>query len=99
MELPSHLHHLFWDSRPETIDTEAQASVILERALEYGTLSAVRWALATYGAARVERFLRERGVRTLSRKTLSLWTVLLGLEDEACFASSSLRRSRLFWDY
>ena len=99
MSLPPHLHHLFWDCHPETLDTEAHAPFILERILEYGSLRAARWALETYGAERLEAFLRERGVRTLSRKTLSLWTLLLGLEGEACFATSSLTRSRPFWSY
>lgn len=99
MSLPSHLHDLFWDCSPETLDTEAHAPFILERVLEYGSFRAARWALETYGAERLSRFLRERGVRTLSRKTLSLWTLLLGLEGEACFAASSLTRSRPFWNY
>ncbi len=99
MTLPSRFHALFWDCRPDALDTEAHAPFILERVLEYGSLTAVRWALETYGGPRIERFLRERGVRTLSRKTLSLWTVLLGLEADPCFARSSLKASRTFWDY
>ena len=99
MNLPPEFHHLFWDCRPETIDTETHGPFILERVLEYGSLAAVRWALKTYGAERLKGFLRERGVRTLSRKTLSFWTLQLGLEGEACFEKSSLTRSRPFWNY
>jgi hypothetical protein len=97
--LPLFLHPLFWDCRPESIDVETHAPFILERVLEYGALSAARWALETYGAERIAAFLRARGVRVLSRKTLSLWTVLLGLESEPCFETSSLSRSRPFWNY
>ncbi len=99
MNLPPDLHHLFWDCRPESLDTETHAPFILGRILEYGSLAAVRWALRTYGTQRLERFLRERGVRALSRKTLSFWTLLLDLEGEACFERSSLSRSRPFWNY
>lgn len=99
MNLPPNLHHLFWDCRPESIDTEAQAPFVLERTLEYGSLAAVRWALNTYGIGRVKEFLRDRGVRTLSRKTLSFWTLLLDLEGEECFERSSLNRNRPFWNY
>jgi hypothetical protein len=67
--------------------------------MEYGSLGSVRWALDVYGPDRIRQFLRTRGARTLSRKTLSFWTVLLDLEDEACFKVSSLRRSRPFWNY
>jgi hypothetical protein len=96
---PQFLAPLFWDHPLGSIDTEAHAFFVLERVLEYGSLEAARWALATYGSRRLEEFLRRRGVRVLSRKTLSLWTVLLGLEGEECFATSSLSRSRPSWDY
>ena len=99
MTLPDFLVPLFWDYPPGSIDSETQAFVVLERVLEYGSLEAARWALATYGPGRLEEFLRRRGVRVLSRKTLSFWTVLLGLEGEECFATSSLSRSRPFWNY
>jgi len=96
--LPQNLHSLFWDCRPETVDTEAHAAFIMERILDYGTLAGVRWVLETYGDGRVKAFLRSRGARTLSRKTVSFWTMLLGLEDEVCFERSSLTRSRVFWN-
>ena len=99
MSLPPTLHPLFWDCRPEDLDAEAHAPFILERVLEYGTLAGARWALATYGPDRVAVFLRNRGARTLSRKTLGFWAMLLGLEGEACFEKSSLSRNRAFWNY
>jgi uncharacterized protein DUF6922 len=99
VKLPATLHPLFWDCRPESIDSDAHAPLVLERVLEYGSLASVRWALDMYGSDRIRQFLRTRGARTLSRKTLSFWTVLLDLEDEACFEASSLRRSRPFWNY
>lgn len=99
MQLPAEFHHLFWDARPETIDPEAHAPFVLERLLEYGSLAAVRWAFRAYGAERITDFLRGRGRRTLSRKTLGFWVLILGLEEEACFETSSLKSSRSFWDY
>jgi len=99
VNLPAEFHDLFWDCRPEALDTDLHAPFILERLLEYGSLTTARWALDSYGPERLKTFLRERGVRTLSRKTLSFWTLLLGLEGEACFDTSSLKRSRPFWNY
>ena len=96
---PALLVPLFWDYPPGAIDTDTHASFVLERVLEYGSLKAARWTLATYGADRLAEFLRRRGARVLSRKTLSFWTVLLGLEGEECFATSSLSRSRPSWNY
>jgi hypothetical protein len=52
-----------------------------------------------YGPQRIRAFLRNRGRRTLTRKTLAFWTMILGLENEECFQRSSLDRSRTFWNY
>ena len=99
VSLPDFLVPLFWDYPSGSIDTETHAAIVLERVLEYGSLEAARWALANYGPGRLEEFLRRRGVRVLSRKTLSLCSVLLGIEGEECFATSSLSRSRPSWNY
>ena len=97
--IPRELHHLFWDCHPDQVDPEAHAPFVMERLLEYGTLAGVRWALAVYGPERIKRFLMDRGRRTLSRKTLAFWILILGLDAEPCFETSSLARSRLFWNY
>jgi len=99
VKLPAALHPLFWDCRPESVDSDTHAPLVLERVLEYGSLASVHWALEAYGPDRIREFLRTRGARTLSRKTLSFWKVLLDLEGESCFEASSLRRSRPFWNY
>ena len=98
MRVPPEFHHLFWDCQPERIDSESHAPYVLERVLEYGSLTSVRWALEVYGAARIKEFVMGRGRRTLSRKTLAFWTLILGLDTELCFERSSLAHSRPFWN-
>lgn len=51
VKLPTALHALFWDCRPEALDTDANAPLVLERVLEYGSLASasVRWVLDVYG--------------------------------------------------
>jgi uncharacterized protein DUF6922 len=97
--IPPEARPLFWDCRPDQLDLETHAPFILGRVLEYGSLASVRWAIDIYGTERIKTFLRERGRRTLSRKTLAFWTLILGLEAEPCFEKSSLTRSRIFWNY
>lgn len=99
VKLPRAVHSLFWDHSPDAIDADLHAPLVLDRVLEYGTLADARWALGAYGVDRIGDYLRRRGVRTLSRKTLAFWTGLLGLEGEVCFQPSSLRRNRAPWDY
>lgn len=97
--LPPEVRRLFWDCQPDRLDPEAHAPFILDRVLEYGSLPSVRWALDVYGPQRIRRFLLDRGRRTLSRKTLAFWAMVLGLETDPCFEKSSLTRSRPFWNY
>jgi hypothetical protein len=97
--IPPEFRHLFWDCRPDRLDPEAHAPFVLERVLEYGSLGSVRWAMDVYGPERIRKFLMDRGRRTLSRKTLAFWILILGLSSEPCFERSSLTRSRPFWNY
>lgn len=97
--IPHEFSHLFWDCQPERLDPKAHAPYVLERVLEYGSLASVRWANEVYGAEQIREFLMTRGRRTLSRKTLAFWILILGLSSEPCFEKSSLARSRLFWNY
>lgn len=97
--IPSEFHRLFWDCQPDHLEPEAHAPFVLERVLEYGSLGAIRWAMEVYGLERIREFLMNRGRRTLSRKTLAFWVLILGLDSEPCFEKSSLRRSRPFWNY
>ncbi len=99
MRVPAEFYHLFWDCEPDNLDIEAHAPFVLERLLEYGSLASARWAREVYGTEWIARFLRDRGRRTLSRKTLSFWTLILGLDAEPCFETSSLTHSRPFWNY
>ncbi len=96
MRVPPEFHHLFWDCQPERLDSEIYAPYVLERVLEYGSLASARWALDVYGAGRIKTFLMGCGRRTLSRKTLAFWILMLGLDAEPCFERSSLTHSRPF---
>lgn len=81
-KLPPELHSCFWDCRPRELDVERHAGLILTRLLDYGDLAAVQWALRTYGRDEIREFVRGRGARILSRKTLAFWRGVLNLEDE-----------------
>lgn len=96
--LPEEVRRFFWDCDPEQLDIDRNADQILTRLLDYGDLAAARWALRTYGEDRVRRYLLSRGRKTLSRKAIAFWRVLLGLQDEPCLQPSSLQRSRPFWN-
>ncbi len=92
-------HRLFWDVDPTTLDRERHADFIMERMLEYGTWEGIQWLRITYGDERIRDYLLRRGHRVLSNKTLNFWKIMLDLGGEECLQTSSLRSSRVFWNY
>lgn len=79
------------------LDIHEDWKYILGRVLEYGTLESVRWAMETYGRERISEFIRNRGLRVLSRKTVNYWALLLGLQDEECIQKFLKGPRNPFW--
>lgn len=67
---------LFWDVNPKTIDLQKHARYVIERILEFGNESEVRWMLNHYSHRQVRRTLdAPRGV--LHKKTKTFWSMVL----------------------
>lgn len=67
---------LFWDVDPNTIDPEKHAKYVIERVLEFGRDSEVRWMWSYYPHNLIkDRVQNSRGV--LHEKTKALWSLLL----------------------
>ena len=65
---------LFWDVDPKTIDPKKHARYIIERVLDFGNDSEVRW-MAHYYAPITIRLATQRS-RVLHNKTKSLWSLV-----------------------
>ena len=66
---------LFWDTDPKNIDPQKHARYIIERVLEFGEPSEIRWLFRTYPKSEIKR------VMNLSRsqvgeRSKALWTLL-----------------------
>ena len=79
------------------LDVHEDWRYLLGRVLEYGTLESVRWAMDTYGRESIREFIRTRGLRVLSRKTVNYWALLLGLHDEECIQRFLTGPRNPFW--
>jgi hypothetical protein len=66
---------LFWDTDPETIDTEKHAQYIIERVLDFGHDDEVRWLWHTYSKSQLKKVVSRS--RSLRPRTKALWTLLL----------------------
>ncbi|MDP2703681.1 MAG: hypothetical protein Q8P01_00380 [bacterium] len=66
---------LFWDVNPKNIDVKKNAPYIIERVLDLGTDSEVRWLWRTYPKSLLRRVVgRSRALRS---DTKQLWEHLL----------------------
>jgi hypothetical protein len=66
---------LFWDVDPKTIDPKKHAKYVIERILDFGRDSEVRWMRTTYPMQTIRRVVRTS--RVLHPHTRALWTQLI----------------------
>jgi hypothetical protein len=93
-------HRYFWDTDPERVDVDRQADYVIERILDHGDLSAVRWALSHYGEERIRQWFLAGRARGLLRRTREFWRLVLGLtEEELCSAESSRPVKSRLWPH
>ncbi|MBI4050410.1 MAG: hypothetical protein HY396_00320 [Candidatus Doudnabacteria bacterium] len=65
---------LFWDVDPKTIDPKKHARYVIERILDFGNDSDVKWMWGYYPVSLIrDVVLNSRG---LNKQTRALWTLL-----------------------
>ncbi len=74
--LPESLQHLFWDTSRSTLTSSDD--VVIERILDQGDLGAIRWLLENCARSDIISFLRTKGRRRLSNKSLNFWSAYFG---------------------
>lgn len=87
-KLPLSFRPLFWDARLSDVDPQSHRDFVLSRILEYGDRDAIRWAFHEYPRREFMDFLKRRGPRLLSRRSLAFWASYLGVK----FPAHSARR-------
>lgn len=97
IEILTEASALFRDVRPEDVDSEAHATFVIARVLDFGTVRSVRALLRHYGPDRLRVFFREGGAGRVSRRTVPLWTAFLELAADECTPKSSPQRSAPSW--
>lgn len=67
---------LFWDVDPKTIDPEKHDRYIIERILDFGYPSELRWLFGRYTKSRLKEVLNLPRVQ-VQPKSKALWSLLL----------------------
>jgi hypothetical protein len=66
---------LFWDTNPNSIDTEKNAQYIIERVLDFGNDREGKWLYHFYDRSLLKSVVAKS--RSLMPETKNLWTLLL----------------------
>ena len=66
---------LFWDTDPAGIDIKKNAPYIIERVLDFGRDSEVRWLWKTYSKPLLRKVVNRS--RSLRPRTKALWKLIL----------------------
>ncbi len=70
----------FQEYRIRDLDPRVDASLVIERTLEYGTRKEIKWLFANYEPVRIRDFVRKSGSRRLSKRAFNYWRLVLGVD-------------------
>lgn len=79
--VPARIRSYFPEARWEDLDPEVYPDAFMERVLEYGGREEVKWLIATYGPDAIRDFLRRKGARRLTKRSLNFWCLVLALPE------------------
>jgi hypothetical protein len=66
---------LFWDTNPDKIDFQKNAQYVIERVLDFGRDTEVRWLWKTYDKSLIKKVVMQS--RSLMPEAKKLWTLIL----------------------
>ncbi len=66
---------LFWDVDPATIDAQKNATYVIERILELGDISEMKWLTHYYSSSLIRKILQTS--RVVSAKSKNLWLLAI----------------------
>ena len=75
MALPPRIKKYFWDADIDQSDFKKHAPYVIERILEYGDESAVRWLFQTFPGSLIKKTLMTR--RGFSPQSANFWAFIL----------------------
>ena len=98
-KLPPYTYRYFWDIDPAQLDVDEYPVYVLERLLEYGDLSSVRWILEHFSRQEITSVLQTS--RRLSPLSANFWALYFGMDKELvpCLSKPYHREQDEIWPY
>jgi hypothetical protein len=82
MEIPEAVRELLWEYRIEGALNPQWEDAVLERVMQRGGWSEMRWLVRSFDRARLRNYLARRGHRVLAPRELRYWALVCGVPDE-----------------
>jgi len=97
--LPESAYKYFWDINPAELDVSAHPRYVIERLLEYGDFTEIRWLLSRFNHVEImDAFKRSR---TLSRRRAVFWANFFDIprKEVRCLSRSYQAQREAIWPY
>ena len=97
--LPACAYRYFWDIDPASLEVGEYSRYVIERLLEYGDLSSVRWMARRFSHEEIIEVLKTS--RSLSRKRANFWLNVLGVSsgEMQCMSKPFRKKYRQVWSW
>jgi len=97
--LPKSAYKYFWEINPAELDVAAHPRYVIERLLEYGDFTELRWLLSRFNHAEITDALKRS--RTLSRRRAVFWANFFDIprQEVQCLSKSCQAQRAAGWPY
>lgn len=79
--IPQSLSPFFQEYDLATLDLQRSAATIIERVLQFGNRTEIRWLFQVYPRSQIAAWVRRWGSYALPEPHLTFWKLILGLES------------------
>ena len=78
--LPHYVRSVLWSYDADKVDVNKHRQLIVSQVLNYGSQEATDWLFDFYGKAEVAKIAREIPKGRWDKKSLALWSLVLGFD-------------------
>jgi len=79
--IPPAFKKFFWDGDLAQIKFPEHENYVLGKLMLYGNLRSIQWILQTFDRGTISRYLQNRGMVALDKKSFLFWQKLVRMED------------------
>ncbi len=96
--IPNRFKKFFWDVKFQDLDIKKHKFFIIERLLEYGDMSSIKWLLENIDKKDIRKVVCTS--RRLGKKTIAFWKVYLNIKDsQICTRKRFIQIPNELWPY